>query len=217
MLMLAGLFGYTNQGIGFAISNYNLTYVWQFSANELLIYSLSLFAGAVFIFLTIGPIAHRLGKKGAAAALILVGAALNMTPYVLRLLDAFPEPNTPALLPTFLALNTSGTALGIGAMILGASMMSDVVEASEERTGRREEDRRAPEGWTVIDGLGIGSTVGRQPVSSVVPAVTSAGTGAVADEPSSLACASPVDRAQETTCPNCCCPASPPPGSRRRG
>lgn len=139
MLMLAGLFGYTNQGIGFAISNYNLTYVWQFSANELLIYSLSLFAGAVFIFLTIGPIAHRLGKKGAAAALILVGAALNMTPYVLRLLDAFPEPNTPALLPTFLALNTSGTALGIGAMILGASMMSDVVEASEERTGRREE------------------------------------------------------------------------------
>jgi glycoside/pentoside/hexuronide:cation symporter, GPH family len=43
------------------------------------------------------------------------------------------------LLPVFLVLNTIGTAAGIGAMIMGASMMSDVVEASEERTGRREE------------------------------------------------------------------------------
>jgi glycoside/pentoside/hexuronide:cation symporter, GPH family len=139
ILMLAGLFGYTNQGIGFAISNYNLTYVWQFGAGELLIYSLSLLAGAAVIFVLIGPIAHRLGKKHAAACLALTGALLNMTPYVLRLLGLFPEPDTQALLPTFLAINTTGTAMGIGAMILGASMMSDVVEASEERTGRREE------------------------------------------------------------------------------
>ena len=139
MLMLAGLFGYTNQGIGFAISNYNLTYVWQFGATELLIYSLSLFAGAAFIFVAIGPIAHRLGKKNAAALLALAGVSLTVSPYVLRLLGIFPEPGSAALLPSFLALNTTGTAFGIGAMILGASMMSDVVEASEERTGRREE------------------------------------------------------------------------------
>lgn len=139
ILMLAGLFGYTNQGLGFAISNYNLTYVWQFGASELLIYSMSLLAGAVFIFAAIGPIAQRLGKKNAAATLALLAASLNMTPYILRLLDVFPEPGSATLLPVFLALNTTGTALGIGAMILGASMMSDVVEASEERTGRREE------------------------------------------------------------------------------
>lgn len=139
MLMLAGLFGYINQGIGFALSNYNLTYVWQFGAGELLIYSMSLLAGAAFIFVVIAPIAHRLGKKHAAAALVLIGPFLTGAPYVLRLLGLFPAPDDPRLLPAFLALNTTGTALGIGAMILGASMMSDVVEASEERTGRREE------------------------------------------------------------------------------
>jgi glycoside/pentoside/hexuronide:cation symporter, GPH family len=139
ILMLAGLFGYTNQGIGFAISNYNLTYVWQFGAGDLLIYSLSLLAGAAFIFFVIGPVAQRFGKKYAAAGLALCGVSLTASPYLLRLLDLFPEPGSSALLPAFLALNTTGTAFGIGAMILGASMMSDVVEASEERTGRREE------------------------------------------------------------------------------
>ena len=139
LLMLAGLFGYTNQGIGFALSNYNLTFVWQFAPAELLIYSVGLFVGAVLIFLTVGPIAHALGKKHAAALLAVLGPLVNMIPYMLRLAGVFPEPGSSALLPAFLAIVTLGTAMGIGALILGASMMSDVVEASEERTGRREE------------------------------------------------------------------------------
>jgi GPH family glycoside/pentoside/hexuronide:cation symporter len=139
MLMLAGLFGYTNQGIGFAISNYNLGFVWQLEPAEFLIYSVALFSGVVLTFLMVGPLAHALGKKAAAALLSLLGAGINLTPYVLRLLDAFPEPGSPSLLPWFLLFVTVGTAMGVGAMILGASMMSDVVEASEERTGRREE------------------------------------------------------------------------------
>ncbi len=87
----------------------------------------------------VGPLAHALGKKAAAAVLTFLGAAINLAPYALRLLGLFPEPGSPVLLPTFLVFVTIGTAMGVGAMILGASMMSDVVEASEERTGRREE------------------------------------------------------------------------------
>jgi GPH family glycoside/pentoside/hexuronide:cation symporter len=139
LLMLAGLFGYTNQGIGFAISNYNLAFVWQFAPTQFLIYSVALFGGVVLTFLLVGPIAHALGKKQAAALLSILAAAINMAPYVLRLLDMFPAPGSPSLLPSFLAFVTFGTAMGVGAMILGGSMMSDVVEASEERTGRREE------------------------------------------------------------------------------
>ena len=139
LLMLAGLFGYTNQGIGFAVSNYNLGFVWQFAPVQFLIYSVALFAGVVLTFMMVGPLAHALGKKAAAAALTFLGAAINLAPYALRLLGLFPEPGSPVLLPTFLVFVTIGTAMGVGAMILGASMMSDVVEASEERTGRREE------------------------------------------------------------------------------
>lgn len=139
LLMLAGLFGYTNQGVGFAMSNYNLTFVWQFSPAQLLLYSVGLFLGCVVIFFLVGPIAHLLGKKAAAAVLTLLGSLINMAPYLLRWAGQFPAPGSPDLLPLFLAFVTTGTALGIGAMIVGASMMSDVVEASEERTGRREE------------------------------------------------------------------------------
>ena len=139
ILMLAAGFGYTNQGLGFAISNYNLNFVWQFGTGQFVVYSLALLAGAVGIFFVVAPLGHRLGKAPAAALLTLLAALLVASTYTLRLLGLFPEPGSPALLPSFLILNTLGTAAGIGAMILGASMMSDVVEASEEVTGRREE------------------------------------------------------------------------------
>jgi glycoside/pentoside/hexuronide:cation symporter, GPH family len=139
VLMLAAAFGYTNQGLGFAMSNYNLNFVWQFGTGQFVAYSLALLAGAVGIFFVIAPIGRRLGKAPAAALLSAVAAAFVTSTYILRLLGLFPEPGSPALLPAFLTLNTLGTAAGIGAMIMGASMMSDVVEASEERTGRREE------------------------------------------------------------------------------
>lgn len=139
LLMLAGLFGYTNQGVGFAMSNYNLAFVWQFAPAQLLLYSVGLFGGCVVIFFAVGPIARALGKKAAAAVLTLAGSLINMAPYLLRWAGLFPDPGSPDLLPVFLFFVTIGTALGIGAMIIGASMMSDVVEASEERTGRREE------------------------------------------------------------------------------
>jgi glycoside/pentoside/hexuronide:cation symporter, GPH family len=139
ILMIAGLFGYINQGVGFAISQYNLNYVWQFGSGELLIYALSLFAGMVAIFFAIMPIVRRLGKVRAASLLAIVSALFIVSTYALRLLGVFPEPGSSLLLPAYLILNTTGTACGIGALMIGASMMSDVVEASEEKTGRREE------------------------------------------------------------------------------
>lgn len=139
ILMIAGLFGYVNQGVGFAISQYNLNYVWQFKGTQLLIYAGVLFSGMVAIFFAIMPIVRMLGKVRAGAALAFGSALFVVASYTLRLLGLYPDPSSPMLLPTFLILNTTGTALGIGALMIGASMMSDVVEDAEERTGRREE------------------------------------------------------------------------------
>ncbi len=139
ILMVSGILIYTNQGVGFAISQYNLTYVWQFGAREFLGYSVALIVGVVVIFAIVSPIGNRLGKVRASAMFMIVSALLVCSSYVLRLLGLMPPLGTSALFWTFLVLNTTGTAAGIGGMILGASMMSDVVEASEERTGRREE------------------------------------------------------------------------------
>jgi glycoside/pentoside/hexuronide:cation symporter, GPH family len=139
ILMLAGLFGYVNQGVGFAISQYNLNYVWQLKGGELLIYAGALFGGMVAIFFAVMPIVRLLGKVRASAVLAFGSALFVSSTYSLRLLGVFPEPGAPMLMPAFLTLNTIGTALGIGALMIGASMMSDVVEDAEARTGRREE------------------------------------------------------------------------------
>lgn len=139
VLMIAGIFSYTTQGVGFAISQYNLNYVWQFSSGQLQIYALVLFAGMIAIFFAVTPIARAMGKVRAAAMLTMVSALFVCSTYGLRLLGLFPDVGSPWLLPVFLLLNTTGTAAGIGSLIIGASMMSDVVEDSEAKTGRREE------------------------------------------------------------------------------
>jgi glycoside/pentoside/hexuronide:cation symporter, GPH family len=139
ILMLSGIFGYTNQGVGFALSSYNLNFVWQFSSGALLIYAMTLFLGVVVTFFVVTPIARALGKVRAAATLTMVSALFIVSTYTLRLLGLFPDVGSPMLLPLFLLLNTAGTASGVGAMIIAGSMMSDVVESSEEQTGRREE------------------------------------------------------------------------------
>lgn len=139
ILMAAGIFGYTNNGLGFAISQYNLNYVWQLTTTQLTIYAFSLFVGIVGIFFVVTPISRALGKVRSAALMTVTGSAFVCASYTLRLLGLFPDVGDPALLPTFLFFNTVGTALGAGALIVTASMMSDVTEASEEKTGRREE------------------------------------------------------------------------------
>lgn len=139
ILMLAGIFGYVNTGLGLALSQYNLNYVWQLNPGQLTIYAVSLFGGIVGIFFVVTPISKVLGKIRSAALMTVLGSVFICTNYVLRLIGVMPPVGDPALLPTFLFFNTVGTALGAGALIVTSSMMSDVTEASQETTGRREE------------------------------------------------------------------------------
>ncbi|MFM9979000.1 MAG: MFS transporter [Sphingomonadaceae bacterium] len=139
VLMASGMLAYTAQGISFALSNYLLGFVWQLKANEFVIYALVLLAGVGVAFALVTPVGQRLGKARASAIFYATAAALIVAPYVLRLLGLFPPPGSPAMLPAFLVFAGASTATGVAAFMTGASMMSDVVEASEETTGRREE------------------------------------------------------------------------------
>lgn len=139
VLMLGGVLMYTAQGINFALSNYLLGFVWQLQPAQFLIYSVALFVGVILAFLFVTPIGRALGKPRAAALLLVAAATCLVSPYLLHVAGLFPEPGSPALLPVFLSICVVTTALGVSAFITGSSMMSDVVEAAEEQTGRREE------------------------------------------------------------------------------
>lgn len=139
VLLVAGLFAYTAQGISFALSNYMYQYVWRFSGGDYQWLSISLLAGVMIAFI-FAPRLTRGGDKARVGTILsIANAVLVVSPYVLRLLGLFPPPESPIALPLLLAIWTANTACGVGAFILGASMLSDVVEESELRTGRRSE------------------------------------------------------------------------------
>ncbi|MDF7776609.1 MFS transporter [Sphingomonas sp. AOB5] len=139
LLMLAGLCYYTAQGISFALSNLLYLYVWRFDTLGFALLAPSLFLGATIAFLMAPRVAARLGKPQAAMFFMLAAAILLSTPYVLRLAGLFPDPASSAMLPLLLSIFSVNTACSVSATLLGASMMADVVEDSEAKTGRRSE------------------------------------------------------------------------------
>lgn len=138
-LMAAGVCAYTAQGVSFALANYMYGFVWQFKGLDYQWLSLALLLGAVGAFIAAPHFARMSEKRGAAAAFALGSTALITAPYFLRLVGAFPLPGNPAMLPLLLAIFGLNTLCSVASFILGASMLSDVVEESQARTGRRSE------------------------------------------------------------------------------
>lgn len=139
ILMLAGVCAYTNQGLSYALSNYLYSYVWGFKGATFFYLAVILLIGVIIAFWGAPRLAKRLGKPRAAALAVVGAAALNTTPYWLRLAGVMPEVGAPALLPVLFTCFVAGTACSVSAFIIGASMMADVVEDSEGRTGLRSE------------------------------------------------------------------------------
>ena len=139
VLILAGLCAYTDQGISYAMANYLYSYVWQLGGWSLGLVPFALLAGAVAAFLVTPVIGRRTSKPGAAIAVTLIGALLQTLPLILRLAGGFVAPGAPDFLPVYFLFVGGSTAFNVCGFILGASMMADVVEESEARTGRRAE------------------------------------------------------------------------------
>lgn len=138
-LVSAALFGLINQGLTFALSNYQLAFLWQLKQMEMLYYALLLFATVIVAFFIVPPLSARLGKKHAAILLALLSLTFNTALYSSWLLDLVPGgPSDPSIMFMFSFLVFSNST-AVGMMMLTSSMMADVVEASQQETGRRSE------------------------------------------------------------------------------
>ena len=158
VLMLAGVCAYTAQGVSYAISNYLYSYVWQFRGYAFLYMALALFAGVGLAFVIAQAIGRRTSKPHAAMLAILLAGLVATTPYILRLLGLFPEVGSPWMLPAVYLCAALSTTCSVTSYILGSSMMADVAEDSQSRTGRRSEGTFYAGGFFVqkcTSGLGI--------------------------------------------------------------
>ncbi len=139
VVMVAALFGYAAQGITFALSNYLLEFIWNFSAAQFLVYALVLFLSACVAFAVIAPIAKRTSKQRGAAATAIIAVIFGSGAYWLRYFGIAPENGSPLLLPVILSLIGIGNAAFISSLILTASMVADVTDHAARATGKQTE------------------------------------------------------------------------------
>lgn len=149
---------YVNQGMLFSISNYLNLFVWQLTREQLVLYPLVLFGSVVAMFLIIGPLHRRFGKSMTAAATAPVAAVVGLVPYLLFLLGAWPTPGTYASSLGFYAFLLVANTLAVVSVVSATSMIAEIVEAFEERSGRRAEGAFYSGNWLIqkcATGLGI--------------------------------------------------------------
>ena len=139
MILASAFFLYAGIGLGFAINLYFNTFFWEFSAQEIALFSFSSLTAAILAFIIAPRLAQRFEKRAVAMLLLPAGLAFSIGPISLRLLGAFPANDSPIIFGTIFLTNILAVGLGIIANILFSSMIADVVEDSELKTGRRQE------------------------------------------------------------------------------
>jgi GPH family glycoside/pentoside/hexuronide:cation symporter len=158
LLMFAGVFAFTNQGLLFSMTPYLLTHVWEFGSAEMTLYSAVLFIGVVLAFVLVTPVSKKFGKPKGAASFTLFAVIAGTAPYWLRMIDAFPEPGSANLMPILFTFLVIGIGASISAMILTMSMMADVTDAYEFDVGKRTEGLFSSGMWfmqKMVGGMGI--------------------------------------------------------------
>ncbi len=114
-------------------------YFWELKQSQLAtLATMSVIGG--FLGVMLAPVVGRIfGKKYGAIAVFAVAVLVHVTPVSLRLLGLAPENGTNALLLLLYGEEIINATLASATGILLASIISDVVEDAEVKTGRRSE------------------------------------------------------------------------------
>lgn len=137
-IFLTAMFAFVAAGLGSALSVYFTTYFWGFRSEQIGLITLAIFFSATLGAVLASILSKRLGKKRAAIALGLAGLIISPLPILLRLLGVL-QPATDAAFWTVFALGQVDVIIVVASQVLVASMISDLVEQSEVKTGRRSE------------------------------------------------------------------------------
>ncbi|MFC3077427.1 MFS transporter [Phenylobacterium terrae] len=126
-------------GLKGALELYFEAYFWEFTPDQLaLITGGGIVASALGV--TLAPIVSRtLGKKRGALIVWTISLTLASAPIALRLAGLMPPNGSDALLYIMIGESVFQGTAALTTGILLSSMLADVVEDSEVRTGRRSE------------------------------------------------------------------------------
>jgi Na+/melibiose symporter-like transporter len=132
--VIAGL----GAGLG-GLTIYFATYLWELGPSALLVMSFVGFLSAPLAALAATPLSRRFGKKQACMGLFFASVAVGNAPMLLRLLGLFLPNDSSLLLPSLFAFALVAGICSTGGFIIVSSMVADIVEDSQAKTGRRSE------------------------------------------------------------------------------
>ena len=136
---ISAIFGGVGLGLVVGLGTYINTYFWRFTAAQLGAIALGA-AIATVIAAVVAPIlTAKLDKKRGYIATAVGSLIVNNITITLKLFGFLPVSNPNLLLAIIFVSTTVGLALAIASAILVSSMIADVVEDNELRTGRRSE------------------------------------------------------------------------------
>ena len=126
-------------GVTAGLQLYLTTFFWELTSANILALTLTTMIGAPLAMFIAPYLGRRFGKRNSCMAALLGGSLCTTTPMLLRLLDVLPENGSPLLMPILFVAYALGATMSISGGILVASMMNDLVEDSQAKTGRRSE------------------------------------------------------------------------------
>ena len=135
----AGLIAGIAYGVSSGMYVYISTYFWQLPASSIFQLVLVEVVAAPVAALIAPTLAGRWGKKRACITLFLLSVVANNGPILLRLLGWFPGADSDLFMPLMLLDRVLTGVLGTGGFIIVTSMIADIVEESQAKTGRRSE------------------------------------------------------------------------------
>ncbi|MFN8733748.1 MAG: MFS transporter, partial [Hyphomonadaceae bacterium] len=138
-LFLAAIFGSIASGLSASMTFYFTSFFWGFTPQQTGLLTISVFISAIIGAVMAPLVTKSIGKKQGAMIIGLVAFLGAPVPIVLRLLGVMPENGDPTLFWIVMLANMVDTGLIICFQILSASMLADLAEDAEIKTGRRSE------------------------------------------------------------------------------
>jgi glycoside/pentoside/hexuronide:cation symporter, GPH family len=138
-LIGAALFAAVAGGFSDVVGLYVNTYFWEFSSEQIAVLVYGLVPGVILSFLVARPLSERFDKKRASLALAWFAVCFGPLPIFLRLIGWFPENGDRLLLPLILCHGVISVALVVSIGITVSSMLADVADEGELRSGKRQE------------------------------------------------------------------------------
>ena len=174
------LLGSVATGLSAALAFYFTGYFWGFTSRETGWVTIGVFISAILGSTMAPVVTRRIGKKRGAIIIGLIAFLGSPLPITLRLLGWLPENGDPFVFWFYVISSTIDVGLIICFQILQNSMLADIVEQAELKTGRRSEGlvfatitfvRKSVQGFGVIT-AGFVLTAARFPAGADASHVT---------------------------------------------